>query len=73
MKSDMATGGTCKGHCDCNCMHHKIVPGMISLIAVTFLLGALGILTSSTVALVWPILLLVAGLTKMNRNMCKCC
>ena len=72
MQNDM--GGKCEGgHCKCNCMHHKIVPGAIALIAVTFLLGDFGVFSASTVALIWPILLLIAAGTKMNRGMCKCC
>ncbi len=65
--------GKCEGHCGCNCGHHKIVPGAIALIAITFLLGDFNVLSPSTVAVIWPILLLIAAGTKMNRGMCKCC
>jgi len=65
---------TCEaGHCKCNCGHHKVVPGMISLIAIVFLLGAFDVMSAEMVGILWPIFLLIAGLTKMSRNMCKCC
>ena len=69
----------CEGKCEhacgakCGCMHHKMVPLMITLIGVAFLLQALNVLTASTVATVWPILLIVAGGTKMFSGSCKCC
>ena len=57
----------------CGCMHHKMVPMMITLIGITFLLGALNILTAAAVSVIWPILLIVAGGTKMMGGGCKCC
>ena len=59
----------------CKCGHHSVVPACIALIGLAFLLQAMNILTESFVALAWPILLLVAGLTKLSssRGMCKCC
>ena len=55
----------------CSCPHHKVVPLMIILIGVAFLLGALNVLTMSAVGIIWPILLIVAGGTKLGG--CKCC
>lgn len=57
----------------CNCAHHKVVPVVIVLIGATFLLGTLGILTSWAVEVIWPILLMVIGGTKLGSRMCKCC
>lgn len=67
MDQPMMQGGMCK------CPHHKVVPGMITLIGLLFLLNALGSLSSSTLAVVWPLALMVIGLTKMFRGGCKCC
>ena len=57
----------------CPCPHHKVVPAMITLIALAFLLKALGVMTSESVAILWPLFLLIAGLTKLSSGMCKCC
>jgi|GEM_PF-1052090 len=69
MQNDMG------GKMVCKCPHHSVVPLCIALIGLVFLLGALGVLTSGVVAIIWPVLLLVAGLTKLSskRGMCKCC
>ena len=55
----------------CSCFHHKIVPLGITLIGLVTLLGATGTLSSDTVSITWPIILLVIGLTKLIG--CKCC
>ena len=57
----------------CSCPHHKIVPLSITLIGLSFLLGDLSILTWGAVGLIWPILLIVIGVVKMSKGMCKCC
>ncbi len=57
----------------CKCHHHKIVPLMIVLIGLAFLLQALGIMEPMTVALAWPVLLIVAGLAKLSGRKCACC
>ena len=43
------------------------------LIAITFLLGAWGILSEGAVSVIWPVLLLVIGGTKLMKNKCTCC
>lgn len=76
MEEQVKTGESacvCKGHGSCKCMHHKVVPAMISLIGLVLLLGALNIVAEGTVAVLWPIFLLVAGLTKLSKGACKCC
>lgn len=57
----------------CKCPHHKVVPAMIILIGLLFLLNALGSLSAATLAWTWPIALIVIGVMKMTRGMCKCC
>ena len=57
----------------CGCPHHKIFPGLVVLFGLVFLLGALGVITSQTVAIMWPVIVIVAGLKKMMKRRCKCC
>lgn len=55
----------------CKCPHHKMVPWIIILIGIDFLLGAVNVLTGTFVAVTWPILVIIAGVVKLNR--CACC
>jgi hypothetical protein len=55
----------------CKCPHHKVMPWVIILIGVDFLLGAMNVLTWSFVDITWPILVIIAGIVKLNR--CACC
>ncbi len=57
----------------CKCPHHKIVPSCIALIGLAFLLLQWNILSASTVDIIWPVLLIVIGLTKLFGKGCKCC
>jgi len=57
----------------CKCPHHKVVPGLITLIGVLFLLNALGSLSDQSLHVWWPIALIAIGLMKMFKNACKCC
>ncbi len=57
----------------CKCPHHKMVPLSILLIGVAFLLGEMGTLSMHAVNIIWPILVIVIGGTKMAGNSCKCC
>lgn len=61
------TGGMCK------CPHHKALPTLVILFGLTFLLGALGILTWGAVSIIWPIILILAGFAKLSGRKCKCC
>jgi hypothetical protein len=45
----------------------------IALIGLTFLLGALNILSSRIVDVTWPILLLLIGFKIVCGGSCKCC
>jgi len=55
----------------CKCTHHKIIPLCIALIGLAFLLAQINVLTAGAVAVIWPLLLIVIGVTKMVK--CKCC
>jgi len=57
----------------CACPHHKMLPILVILFAILFLLGALQIVGDSLVAIVWPILVGIAGFTKLGEGKCKCC
>jgi len=55
------------------CICHKMAPLMIVLIGLLFLLGELGTVSAGTVSMGWPILLIIAGGSKLCQGMCKCC
>ena len=57
----------------CGCPHHKMGPTALVIFGLVFLLGNLNILTASAVSMIWPIILIVAGLMKMKSGSCKCC
>lgn len=57
----------------CNCPHHKMLPLALLIVGVLFLLQALGVDMGNTVAIVWPILLILWALKKMSKGSCKCC
>ena len=57
----------------CPCPHHKVVPALIVLFGLAFLLQACNILSADTVAITWPIIVIVGGFVKMFSHKCKCC
>jgi hypothetical protein len=57
----------------CSCSHHKVVPVVVVLFGVAFLLQALNVLDAGVVAVVWPILVIIAGGMKLMSGKCKCC
>ena len=57
----------------CGCPCHKMSGIFIVLIGVAFLLGNLGVISAHAVGIAWPVLLILAGLKKTFRGMCKCC
>ena len=56
----------------CGCPHHKVVPLCITLIGLAFLAGQMNWIAWSTANAVWPILLIIIGLTKLMGPGCKC-
>lgn len=67
--------GMACGNCGngCGCAHHKVMPLLMVVFGLVFLLGAMGQISMATVNIVWPIIVIVAGLKKMAVGMCKCC
>ena len=57
----------------CSCACHKLVGLFVALIGLTFLLGALNILTPRAVEIIWPILVLLIGVKLVGSGRCKCC
>ncbi len=59
----------------CKCHHHKAMPVLVILFGVTFLLGNWGTFSQETVNVIWPVLVILAGLMKLGNKsgMCKCC
>lgn len=63
----------CHGDRNCVCPHHKAIPVFIILIGLAFLLQGWDLLSESTVAIVWPVLLIAIGGTQLFKRVCKCC
>lgn len=57
----------------CSCPHHKMLPLFVVVFGLVFLLGDLNVLTQAAVTWTWPVLVILAGLTKMMGGGCKCC
>lgn len=57
----------------CSCSHHKVVPLAAVLFGLLFLLGNVGIFTDGFVNFAWPILVIIAGGTKLFGHKCHCC
>ena len=59
----------------CKCPHHKVMPVLVILFGLTFLLGAWGTISKDTVNIVWPVLVMLAGVMKLGEQsrVCKCC
>jgi hypothetical protein len=51
------------------------MPLLVVVFGLVFLLGALGKMSMETVNVVWPVIVIIAGLKKMamGMGMCKCC
>lgn len=57
----------------CCCPCHKMVPLFIALIGLAFLAKSFGYLSAGAVDVIWPVLIILIGLKKMTKDMCKCC
>ena len=58
----------------CKCPCHKVMGILVSFIGVLFLLRHFAVIDQDTLAVMWPILLILVGLNKAyGKGMCKCC
>jgi hypothetical protein len=49
------------------------MPVLVTLFGVVFLLGAFEVLAADVVGIIWPIIVIVGGLSKLFGGSCKCC
>lgn len=58
----------------CGCACHNFTGILIILFGLTFLLGALGVISAYAVSIIWPILLILVGIVVgFRKKICKCC
>ena len=57
----------------CNCPHHKMIPLFIFVFGLLFFLNAINVLTGAALTMLWPIVVMLAGLTKLFSSKCGCC
>ncbi len=57
----------------CGCVHHKIVPALLVVFGSLFLLNNYGALADSTLMVMWPLVVIIAGVSKMFSGACSCC
>lgn len=57
----------------CPCPHHKVMPILVVLLGLSFLLTALHVYSAGVNSVIWPIIVILAGLQKMFSRNCSCC
>ncbi len=57
----------------CGCPCHMMMGIFVILFGLTFLLGALGVISDHLVSIIWPCFVILAGLKKLAAGKCKCC
>jgi len=57
----------------CKCPCHKAIGVLVVAFGLTFLLGALNVLSPRVVGITWPVIIILAGLKSLCGGMCKCC
>lgn len=57
----------------CTCPHHGVVPVILIFLGALFFMKALGVFSAGMVDITWPVLVMIAGFTKLGGRMCKCC
>lgn len=57
----------------CKCPHHSMIPLAIVAFGAVFLLRQLNVLTMAAANILWPIVVIAAGLTKLMGKRCSCC
>lgn len=57
----------------CKCSHHRVTGVLVVLFGLLFLGGNLGWWEGGVVNMVWPVLVIVGGASKLMAGRCKCC
>ena len=57
----------------CSCPHHAMLPIFAVAFGLTFLLRGLGVLEPGIANIIWPIIVMAAGMTKLGSRFCTCC
>ena len=60
-----------EGKCCCPC--HYALGVLIVAFGLTFLLRTLEVISNHTAAIIWPIIVMLAGIKTICGRMCKCC
>jgi|GEM_PF-1218249 len=68
MEGNMNMGGG-----KCACSHRKVMPILVTVFGLVFLLGALNVFTADVVGIIWPIIVIICGLSALFSGKCKCC
>ncbi len=67
----MKNGGSC------SCQHHMYMHAGFSLLVLVFgisgLLRAMGNISAETFGWIWPTLVIIAGIGKLSKAVCRCC
>ena len=62
---------------DCRCQHHTYMHTTFGLLVLAFgisgLLKAMGNISPEMFSWIWPPLVIIVGLGKLVKGMCKCC
>ena len=60
-------------HCGyCSCIHHKIIPLLVLALGLLFFFHGIGAVALRTVAILWPLLIIVGAVVKLISGDCKC-
>jgi hypothetical protein len=57
----------------CGCVCHKMKGVFVILIGLTFLLNSMEIISSHMTSMIWPTIIIIAGVKMSLKGMCKCC
>jgi hypothetical protein len=57
----------------CSCKCHSMMPIIVVIFGLLFLLSSLGVIPENIVSIVWPLIVIWAGVSKFMQKRCKCC